>query len=84
MTRAWVKKNLKGPTLVLRSSLTGIGMVTPDTRSNDDNMEADVCFAEGLCAFVDASPTPYHCVETVSGRSSNGFTELVKLMNGRL
>ena len=34
---------------------------------------------EGLCAFVDASPTPYHCVETVSETLvKGGFTELIE------
>ncbi|MET9325560.1 M18 family aminopeptidase [Tsukamurella sp. NPDC003166] len=35
--------------------------------------------AEGLCAFVDASPSPFHVVETTAARLSTvGYTELAE------
>lgn len=35
--------------------------------------------ADGLCAFIDASPSPFHACETAAARlRENGFTELVE------
>jgi aspartyl aminopeptidase len=45
----------------------------------DDEAEAAAVldFADDLCAFIDASPSPFHAVATAAGRlSAAGFTEL--------
>ena len=35
--------------------------------------------AQGLCEFIDASPSPFHVCQTVAGRlSAAGYTELVE------